>query len=137
MEKFIGGCYGDSFISSKEADAKVVLWQSAFYNPITICASTNANVILCLYDNDVDLRLIKIDKNKRYTPPSSNSVISTIVVTSSCGIEEATGDDWQEFLTYLRGFSSGNRSFQSSPGVARSYRTPESILRALEFQHVK
>jgi len=126
-----------SYRWKNSAKVDVVLWQDFFDGPVTIYASTNSNIAFCLYDYDVELKLIRIDSSQPFVPMGSASSISRIVFTGSCLIQEATGDDWQEFVTYLRDVKSRKPPYSSLHVSARSYSHPEAVLRMLEYQHIK
>ena len=83
----------------------IILWQDVFDGPVMLISSTNSNVLLCLYDFDVDVRLFRIDTLKQFTPLPPSSDINRILFSCTWDIRYGTGDDWQEVSNYLRAAS--------------------------------
>ncbi len=83
----------------------IELWQSAFDGPILLISSTNADVLLCLYDYDVDMRLLRIDTSKGFSPLPLSSSINYILFTSTWDIRYASIAEWGEVQDYLRNAS--------------------------------
>jgi hypothetical protein len=94
--------------------------------------------LLCLYNFDVDLRLLRIDPAKSPKPFSSESRLDAIVCASPWYIEAGTTNDWQEMLDYLKKLPSGAFKSQSVPtfdlGIISLHGSPESIQQRIEGQ---
>lgn len=116
---------------------KIVLWQSVFDGPVTIISAHDTNVLLCLYDFDVDFRLLRIDTNKVFKPLPPGSDLNRILLARPWEIEGGSPADWQELLNFLQNASPKAFSQQSVPVGMRIYRTPASLLRRLEQQGIK
>ena len=85
----------------------VVLWQDLVHGVIAVVPASRTNVLLCLYDFDTDLRLIKIDATMRFVSlPAKTATysgcIGAVVCSSPWNIEEAKIGDWQETIEYLK-----------------------------------
>jgi len=85
-------------ISSKSGKvAELDFLQSYFCSPIIFFPSSDENVFFCLYDNDVDVQLIKINIGRSPLPGPADQVLKTIVLKSTCEIErvhKAETNDW-------------------------------------------
>src|SRR4249920_2655497 len=46
----------------------IVLWEDFFEGPIMVLAADDTNVLLCLYNFDVDLRLLRINPAQNFSP---------------------------------------------------------------------
>lgn len=114
----------------------VVLWQDFFDGPVTVFHGRNQNVLFCLYDDDVQLYLLRIDTSKSFNTLQPNSVLCRILFTSTWDIREADGDDWQEALAYLRNVNDAEFATRSMSVGVRHY-TPKGVLTLLEYQHIK
>ena len=112
----------------------VVLWQSAFDGPVTVFSSSDTNVLLCLYDYDVDFRLFRIDTARPFQSDPTNTVLNSILFTSSWEITDGTEDDWRETLNYLAHTTRSHFSRGSICVGTRFGQTPSSILKRLEYQ---
>jgi hypothetical protein len=114
----------------------VELWQDFFDRPIIVMASTNSNVLLCLYDFDVDLHLLRIDMAERFKPFPPGSVLTHIVCASAWSVESGATNDWQEVLGYLKSLPSGAFKRQSVPalsfGIWSLPARPELIVERME-----
>jgi hypothetical protein len=84
---------------------KVVLWQDFFDGPVMLLASTNANIILCLYDFDVDVRLFRIDTSQPFRALSQGSSINRILFFSNWDIRYGKASDWDELEQFLNSAS--------------------------------
>lgn len=115
----------------------VTLWQDEFDGPITIIAANKTNTLLCLYDDDVELRIFKIDTSKPFNALKTRSNITNLLFSSTWEIENGTYDDWQEMLEYLRQTDSKIFSSESVTVGFRFGRTPAGLLKELEYQHIK
>jgi hypothetical protein len=119
----------------------VALWQDFADRPIIVMLATNGEALLCLYNFDVDLRLLKIDPTQNPKPFQPNSRLDAIVCSSPWHVESGTTNDWQEMSDYLRGLSSDAFKRQTVPaydlGVMRfglGQEARENLLRRVEEQ---
>ena len=116
----------------------VVLWQDFFDGAIFLLPSTNANVLWCVYDYDVDLRLFKIDTGKLFTAPSAQDPINYILFSCTWDIQFGRAADWGEVLTYLRSVSIADYKKSRLPSSFRfANDTPQGILTFLKYQHIQ
>lgn len=122
--------------SKETRGGTVLLWQDFFHWPITVIPSSSSNVVLCLYEFDVDLRLLRIDTARKFKPFPSGSVLTQIVCSSTWSVEAGTTNDWQEALAYLRKLPSGAFKRQSVPalsfGIVRLHSRRDLILDRIE-----
>jgi hypothetical protein len=91
------------------------LWQDFADRPVILKFSTNGKALICLYNFDIDFRLIKIvygDSSQSFQPKSD---LEKLVVSSSCRIETAGLDDWIEMSNYLKAMSPADFKRQSIP----------------------
>jgi hypothetical protein len=71
----------------------VELLHSFFCSPVIVIPSTNANVFLCVYDDDVDWQLIRIDLSQKFQGVPRESPLHSIVLHSTCKIERVMKSD--------------------------------------------
>ena len=86
----------------------IELWQDEFDGPMLLISSTNTNVLLCLYDYDVDMRLFRIDTTTAFRPLPPSSSINRILFTSTWDIKYGLNADWDEVEDYLRNASNSD-----------------------------
>ena len=124
-----------------EEPGTVSLWQDFFDEPIIVISSNDGKTLLCLYDFDVDLRLLRFDPTRNPKPFLPQSRLDTIVCASPWYVEAGTTNDWQEILDYLKNLTPGDFSHQAIPihdfgilrfGVGESAR--QNLLRGIEEQ---
>jgi hypothetical protein len=79
------------------------LWQDLFHRPVLIAPIEATNIVLCLYEFDTDLRLLRVNVSRAFMPVHNinTNIVSTIVCSSSCDIQNATIRDWQRINDYL------------------------------------
>jgi hypothetical protein len=115
---------------------EVVLWDDFFDHPLIVLPATDTNVLLCLYDFDVDLRLLRIDPAKNFKPLPTGSPIGAIICSSPWQIEPGTIEDWQETQRYLKQVSKSRFRRQSVPaigfGIFRIPLSRDALLNRLE-----
>lgn len=117
--------------------AKIVLWQDIFDGPVALLSGQETNVLLCLYDYDIELRLFRINTSKPFQPLPSNSNLNKILFASTVKIEDGNAADWREVLDYLHNSSKTDFVRQSIPIWARFHQTRESILIRLKSQGIE
>ena len=107
---------------------KIVLWADAFDGPIMVISSHDTNVLLCLYDFDINLLLFRIDTSRKFKLLSPNGSLNRILFFSTWEIGHGTSADWQEVLNYLHHVSPSGFARQSVRVGPFPRHTPESIL---------
>lgn len=107
----LASCRGsDARMTYKTASGlsgSVGLWVDLFHGPFAVASGRNSEVFFCLYNFDVDLRVLRINTAKAFKPfpprtPATTSCLSGVVISSPWYIEEAKIDDWETVLEYLR-----------------------------------
>ena len=83
-----------TYKTKQNREAKIYLLQTFWKWPIIVIPSTNADVLLCLYDNDTDVQLLRIDTNQGFRSLPRGRPLSRIVLASSCKVDEADEGDW-------------------------------------------
>jgi len=80
------------------------LWQDFFRRPIVVIPASRSNVLLCLYEFDTGLYLLKIDANRSFEPlpATASSALRAIVCASAWEVRDAKITDWQQALKYLK-----------------------------------
>jgi hypothetical protein len=131
------GATANIYFQPKDGPSNIVaLWQDSYHHPIIAIPSSNASVLLCLYENDVDLRLVRIDSGKAFKPFAPKSTLNNIVLTSSCDVELGTIKDWEEALNYLKKLTPGEFKHQSVPtvrfGILRLHSVRDWIVNRIE-----
>lgn len=118
-------------------EGKIELWQDVFDGPILLIQSTNTDILLCLYDYDVDMRLFRIDLANGFRLLSPTSSINNILFSSSWDIQYGTEADWQEVNDYLRTASPKdfNRHFIPA-GRFKWLGTQGSVLHSLKYKNL-
>jgi len=123
--------------SNREESGTIDLWQNLVHWPVAVMAATNDNALLCLYEFDTDLRLLRINLARKFKPfPTANSsCLSSIVCSSPWEVEEAKIGDWQQSLARLKDTSAGSPSRQMTGPwpVAFGYNS-KATLRRMEQQ---
>lgn len=127
--------------SSGGESGAVVLWQDFADKPIIVVPATDGKTLLCLYNFDVDLRLLKIDPTQNPKPFPPKSRLDTIVCSSPWHVESGTTNDWQEMSDYLKSLPSDAFKRRAVPafglGVMRfglGQEARENLLRRMEEQ---
>jgi hypothetical protein len=113
---------------------KIVLWQDIFDGPVTLLTASDTNVLLCLYDYDVDFRLFRIDTDKMFKPLSPDSDLKHILFSCTWEINDGTEADWQEVLNYLHKVPPNDFERRTVSVGLRIYESPNSMLKGLEYQ---
>jgi hypothetical protein len=67
-----------------------------------IMLAADGKSLLCLYDADVDLRLMRFDPTKKAIKFPPNSYLNYIIIASSWSVEQGTSNDWHEVSEYLK-----------------------------------
>jgi len=123
-----------------ETAGTISLWQDLFDKPIIATLSGDGKSLLCLYNYDVDLRLLKIDPamDASHNSFSQESGLNAIVYSSPWHVEAAGGKDWQAMLDYLKRLSPEDFKRQSVPaqgfGFFRLYGSSKPLQQQMEVQ---
>jgi len=118
----------------------VFLFQDFLHKPIIVVPVADNCAILCLYECDADLRLLRIDPDKDFQPfpTDSWSCLNAVVCSSPWKIEEAEIGDWKRALLYLKGLPPGDFIGQTVPvldfGVTRVTLKRKVVEQRLEGQ---
>jgi len=103
---FLGSVFGAkctlTYKKGQNDEAHIDLLQTFWKWPVIVIPSTNCNVFLCIYDNDVDVQLLRIDPSHPFKTLPSSRPLSRIVLASSCEIDEASGDDLDFAINSLK-----------------------------------
>ena len=67
-----------------------MLLQDLFDTPLMVLPTTNENIFICIYDFDVNVRLLRIDLSRKFVAPKAGDFPAGIILTSTCAVE-ATG----------------------------------------------
>src|SRR5690349_4958781 len=125
-----------TYKTRENKEGRLELLQTFWEWPITVIASTNQGVFFCLYYNDVDIQLLRIDTQHRFKALSSRRPISHIVLTASCEVDEPSGEDWEFALKRLRQMTSNAFKRQSLPnidfGIVKIYGDPQDYAERME-----
>ena len=87
------------------------------HQPLIVFCPTNGGSILCLYDSDVLIRLIKIDTKQTFQAFPKVSPLNWIVQSSSFDVREGTKDDWKLAIDCLDCMDSSTFRRQSILGL--------------------
>jgi len=93
----------------------IVLWQDFFHHPVMVLAAADTNVLLCLYEFDVGLRLLRINPAKKFNAFSAGSELGFMVSTSPWEVEMGKTNDWYTVLEYIKGLRDGEFKRQVVP----------------------
>ena len=127
--------YSTIYYQPKDGQSgKIILWQDVFDGTVLLLPSSNTNVLLCLYDYDVDFRLFRIDTDKMFKPLSPDSDLNSILFSCTWKIGDGTEADWQELLNYLHKVSSSDFARQSDSVAFRVFKSPNTLLKGLGYQ---
>jgi hypothetical protein len=116
----------------------VVLLQDSDSQLAMIMPASDGKSLLCLYDADVVLRLMRIDPAKNFKPFPEKSFSNWIVLASSWDVEQGTTNDWQEVSEYLRTVSPDIFNQEAGTkldlGISRSHYEKDDLLPVVERQ---
>jgi hypothetical protein len=92
--------YRINYKTSRGSRGTVYLHGNFDCNPLIVFSQTNGD-ILCLYDADVLLRLIRIDPNRPREHFSPKSALNWIIAGSTCFIEQGHFREWNSVSNYF------------------------------------
>ena len=124
---------------SKDGEVgKVVLLQDSDSQLAMIMPASDGKSLLCLYDADVVLRLMKIDPTKKFSPFPKESYLNWIVLASTWDVKTGTTNDWQEVSEHLKTVSPEIFNQEAGPkldlGISRSHYEKDELLPVVERQ---
>jgi hypothetical protein len=124
-----------SYFPKNGPAGKVILWQDVFDGATLLIPAEDTNVLLCLYDFDTCVLLLRINTAKPFAPLPSGDMINNILFASTCEIQKGTSSDWDEVLDYLH--KSSPRDFRRhllpSSFRFRSASYPEGLVRYMSY----
>lgn len=106
-----------SYGQKSKNGGKILLLDSRPEGPIILIPSTNNKVFFCLYEFDVELRLLKIEPETVFRMFPTNSTLSEVVIESPWQISDGDASDWHEAIQYLKHLSPNEFSQQSLSGI--------------------
>ncbi len=96
------------------------------------------NTLLCLYDFDGDLRLLRVDATSSFKPLPNDSPLRFIVLASPWLIDDANSGDWQAAYKYLTELSPNAFKRRSVPdfdlGVIRMCVDKEALAKRMALR---
>ncbi len=107
-------CRAEINLAGKPAES-LLFWQDYADRPVTVTGPYKDGSILCLYDFDIDLRLLKILPGEKAIPFGRASDLSVILYSSSCRVEVADIGDWETMYSALTSLSKGSFNQGSIP----------------------
>ena len=93
----------------------MVLLSTGLEAPIIVMPSRDGKTLLCLYNYDVELKLLKFTPTSVCRPFPTNSVLPFIVLESPWLVEEGSSNDWRDFVDRLKQLQPAARKRQSVP----------------------
>lgn len=106
-------------------------------SPLLILRRPNTPFILCLYDCDVRLRIIKIYTDRKFQPLPNTSPLYWFIQNSTLMVEQGNADDWKFVLDFLKsrnGEKVGTWIPTLDAGVVRLYASPTSLAERMQQQ---
>jgi hypothetical protein len=88
--------------------------------PIIVFPSTNDETFLCVYDNDVDIQLLRINLKKGFRPFSAINILRPLVPFSTCQVDrvmKTDTSDWAFAAATLERMSTEEFRCQSVPSL--------------------
>jgi hypothetical protein len=107
-------------IHTSGTNGSVVLWQGLFDGPILLIPGPDPQTIICVYDYDTEIILLKIKTAKKYDPTAIDEITKSVLFTSTWDIRLAPAGDRAYVISYLE-----HISFQTFSG----FRLPSSTIR--------
>jgi len=108
------------------------LYHTYLEAPVIVLPLDNGKTMLCVYDFDVGLRLLKIDTGQKFQPYSPGNELAAIVHSSSWKVDEGNKADWREAIVLLEKMPIDEFKRQSVPalsfGFYRVYRDHAPLL---------
>jgi hypothetical protein len=116
----------------------VVLLQDSDSQPAMVMPAADGKSLLCLYDADVVLRLMRIDPTRKSKPFPEKSYLNWIVLASSWDVETGTTNDWQEVFEHIKAVSPDTFNQEAGTkldlGISRSHYEKDELLPVVERQ---
>src|SRR5665213_2862809 len=89
VELFFKSTSTMTFNSGPAKTDTVILRRDYFDSPVIVIPSTKSNLYFCVYDNDVDWQLIRVDVSGQFRPLPRTSPLCDVVQFATCKIERA------------------------------------------------
>jgi hypothetical protein len=99
------------------APGTVALSETWLESPVIVMQSSDGHSLLCLYYNEVDLKLLRIDPASSPRPYPPKSALPFIVLASPWLVREGTDPDWSEFAAWYGHLAPTARERQSVPDL--------------------
>jgi hypothetical protein len=88
-------------ISGKKAT--IDLLQDRFNGPLTVVATTNENIFLCIYNYDVDIQILRIDLTQKFHTLQTGDFLLGTVLESTCKVDRVKRGDSNDWNTAVAG----------------------------------
>jgi hypothetical protein len=98
------------FVSNEGVINQVTFHQDFFRSPILIIPSTRTNTFFCVYDNDVNWQLIRIDLGQQFRPLPQESPLRNRVLQSTCAIDRVSKQDFGTWTFVAETLENSNAS---------------------------
>ena len=126
-----------NYTSPARQAGRLIIWQGPFAGPVLLIPAHRTNVFLCLYDYDVDYRLLRIDTSRPFRALLEGVTLRKILFASTWDIQEGDSADWEDLVAYLQQLSTHSFEQQSIPIPLRACGTPKSVLGRLAYQGIQ
>jgi hypothetical protein len=129
--------YRIHYKNSRGSEGSVYLHGNFDCNPLIVFAQTNGD-ILCLYDADVLLRLIRIVPNRPREHFTPKSALNWIITGSTCFVEQGSFREWNSVSNYFANPKASNLKAAWIPtldyGIGRIYADPKLLSNGVSTQ---
>jgi hypothetical protein len=86
-----------AFNSGPGKEDIVILRRDYFDSPVIVIPSTKSNLFFCVYDNDVDWQLIRVDVSGQFRPLPRTNPLCDVVQFATCKIERVLKTDTNDW----------------------------------------
>src|SRR5437016_565762 len=91
----------------------IELWQNLVHEPIIFLPGSSDGALLCVYEFDTDIRLIRFDPNLPFSAFPQSSCLAAIVWRSPWQASEADIRDWESAIKCLKDLPSASSRRQA------------------------
>jgi hypothetical protein len=105
----------------------VDLWQNIFDGPVMLIPAAETNVLICVYDFDTCIKLLKIHTDRPFKPLPSDSYLNSILFSCTSEIEDGASH-WDEVTDYLLKVSQKDFYQQTVSVGLRGYASGSNLL---------
>jgi hypothetical protein len=102
-------------------DGTIRLLHNYLESPIIIVPSLDGKALLCLYDSDPGLMLLKVNTDRIRPPYAQTGELASIVVSCPWEVREGGRGDWQKILQTLESMPVKTFRERSVPGLDLGY----------------